>query len=122
MALDPQHWTLKTQEALTEAQRLAEAARNAEVTPAHAASGASSSGSSFAAVLNGVDAHEVQAKPKGHKSDGAATFSSRASRGKMNASRPSASMIRSDASTAASRLISGLAGRGMTLLSRQRLL
>ena len=35
MALDPNRWTLKTQEALQEASRLAEAAHNAEVLPAH---------------------------------------------------------------------------------------
>ncbi len=34
MALDPNRWTLKTQEALQEASRLAEAAHNAEVLPA----------------------------------------------------------------------------------------
>ncbi len=35
MALTPDRWTLKTQEALQEASRAAEAARHAEVTPAH---------------------------------------------------------------------------------------
>ncbi|HVC26109.1 MAG TPA: ATP-dependent chaperone ClpB [Acidimicrobiales bacterium] len=35
MALDPNRWTLKTQEALQEASRAAEAASNAEITPAH---------------------------------------------------------------------------------------
>ncbi len=35
MALSPDRWTLKTQEALQEASRAAEAARHAEVTPAH---------------------------------------------------------------------------------------
>ncbi|MCU1488843.1 MAG: ATP-dependent chaperone ClpB, partial [Acidimicrobiaceae bacterium] len=35
MALDPSRWTLKTQEALKEASRLATEARNAEVGPAH---------------------------------------------------------------------------------------
>ena len=35
MALDPNRWTLKTQEALSEATRLAESARNPEVLPAH---------------------------------------------------------------------------------------
>src|SRR5579871_610241 len=35
MALDPNRWTLKTQEALQGAQRLAESSNNAEVTPAH---------------------------------------------------------------------------------------
>ncbi|MHB1597579.1 MAG: ATP-dependent Clp protease ATP-binding subunit [Acidimicrobiales bacterium] len=35
MALTPDRWTLKTQEALQEASRAAEAARHAEVTPTH---------------------------------------------------------------------------------------
>ncbi len=35
MALDPNRWTLKTQEAVQEASRAAEAASNAEITPAH---------------------------------------------------------------------------------------
>jgi ATP-dependent Clp protease ATP-binding subunit ClpB len=35
MALDPNRWTLKTQEALQEASRIAEAAHHPEVTPAH---------------------------------------------------------------------------------------
>ncbi|HUZ19277.1 MAG TPA: AAA family ATPase [Acidimicrobiales bacterium] len=35
MALDPNRWTLKTQEALQEATRLAETAHHAEVLPAH---------------------------------------------------------------------------------------
>ena len=35
MALDPNRWTLKTQEAFQEATRLAQAGNNAEVTPAH---------------------------------------------------------------------------------------
>ncbi|MDA8290912.1 MAG: ATP-dependent chaperone ClpB [Actinomycetota bacterium] len=35
MALDPNRWTRKTQEALQEASRAAEEARNAEVTPSH---------------------------------------------------------------------------------------
>jgi len=35
MPLDPNRWTQKTQEALTEAQRLAEENHHAEVSPAH---------------------------------------------------------------------------------------
>src|SRR5215469_9348438 len=35
MALDPNRWTLKTQEALQEASRLAESGHHSEVTPAH---------------------------------------------------------------------------------------
>ena len=35
MALDPNRWTLKTQEAFSEATRLAQASHHAEVLPAH---------------------------------------------------------------------------------------
>src|SRR5271154_6640819 len=40
--------------------------------PAHGVGSASRGASSFAAVLNGLDAQQVQPKPKGHKSDGTA--------------------------------------------------
>ncbi len=85
---------------------LSTARRNARLMPtnqstqvAHAAG----SGSRVCSTMARATVRKMSARSaKWWYSDGAATFSSRASRGRLNASRPSRSMIRSDASTTAS--------------------